>query len=179
MPVQQLIDALSGNSWDDVEPILKTIESSGLWPEAIAAVGAMSTPHPNICSAFHSYWVERGFRVRAKVGNDALMLAALRILLPLYSGPNQFLYRGENLDRWIERRIGFAWTSQKNTAQIFAEGLAATEGSGGILLSAKIPADAIIAGPNDHSKYLGEEEYTIDMRVPFEIQPLQRYPRVY
>jgi len=179
MLVQQFVDALSRDSWSGVEPILKAIEKAELWRDAIAAVCAMPKPHPNVCEAFHSYWVERGFRVRARVDNDALMLGALRILLPAYEGPNQFLYRGENLDRWNERRIGFAWTPIRETAQMFAEGLAATEGTGGILLSANIPAEAIIAGPNDHSKYLNEDEHTIDMRVPFEIQSLDQFPRIY
>lgn len=100
----------------------------------------------------------------------------LWIWLPRYNGPDMLLYRGENINRMERGKIGTAWTDKKETAKRFASGLNA-EGKGGVILQALVPSAGIIAAPSDHSKYLGEYEYTIDTRRLAEVIELQRFPR--
>lgn len=100
----------------------------------------------------------------------------LWVWLPRYEGPELVLYRGENVDRLERASIGTAWTNAEDTAQIFASGLN-TVGSGGVILKARIPVDAIIAGPSEHSQYLGEHEYTVDSRRLGAVLQLRRFPR--
>lgn len=83
--------------------------------------------------------------------------------LPRYNGSELLLYRGENLDRFELGRIGTAWSDKESVAKMFACGLNA-EGRGGVILETTGTANSIIAGPSDHSIYLGEYEYTVDRR---------------
>ncbi len=112
---------------------------------------------------FHIKWTESGHKIRELVANDHLLLDMLRIWLPPYSGPDQLLYRGENIDRWESGAIGTGWTSQLDKAQMFAGGLNKM-GKGGVVLSTLAPASSIIAAPSTHSIYLQEFEFTVDRR---------------
>ena len=179
MPLTRFIDALKGNNWLKVKEVIDEIDAADLWPEAVASMCQLNNPHLLIQTGFHSYWTERGFRVRAAVANDAIMIDALRILLPVYQGLGQSLYRGENLDRWLANNIGFGWSLDREIGRMFGEGLAASEGTGGILLSADAPREAIIAGPNAHSETLGESEFIVDPRLLQNIREIERYPRIY
>lgn len=179
MRVKEFIDALSGDDWCVVADAMKGIEDARQWPEAIAAVARSGlVPRSTITDAFYTYWTTRGFRIRAHVADDVLMLDALWLLLPRYHGAALPLYRGENLDRWRRRQIGFGWTANRPVAVMFASGLAASEGMGGILIGTDARADAIIAGPGRHSQYLGEDEYIVDPRRLGSIMPLEQFPRI-
>ncbi len=135
-------------------------------------------PHPEISIGFHTLWTERGHRIREQVLDDDLLRDALRILLPVYVGTDLTLYRGENIDRWRTQAYGFAWTEEIDIARMFARGLNAWDGQGGVLLSTDAPTEAIIAGPSKHSIYLGEHEYVVDWRQLREITSLERFPRI-
>lgn len=180
MPLRELIAALSGDDWSGVKAIMERIERARLWPQAVDAVVKFDlVPSKAIAEAFHTYWTEIGFRVREAVSNDPLMLNALRLLLPPYHGPGLTLYRGENLDRWQQGRLGFGWTPRREVATMFASGLAASEGTGGILVCANVPCNAIIASPGKHSRYLDEDEYIVDPRHLGTIQALEQFPRIH
>jgi hypothetical protein len=159
--VGHLIAAIRDKNWPVVRRAIK-----------MAATGNLS----DIPSAkFHTVWIETGHRIREQVLNDRLLLDALRNLLPKYAGSGLELYRGENIDRWKGRACGFAWTTEEKIARMFASGLNAVD-SGGVLLSTIAPAEAIIAGPNEHSVYLGENEYVVDWKLLGEIAELEYFP---
>ena len=84
------------------------------------------------------------------------------------------LYRGENLNRWRANSIGFAWTAQLEIAKMFGSGLNAV-GAGGILLRGTFPTSAIICGPNRHSSYLGEGQFTVDPFAVGTVEELEQY----
>lgn len=126
---------------------------------------------------FDTFWIERGHRIREQVGDDHLLASFLWIALPRYSAPagtRLELYRGENLDRLRAGRLGFAWTPDRSVAEMFAIGLNA-EGRGGVLLRALVGAE-VIAGPCDHSRYLGEIQYTVDPTSGFKVEELAEFP---
>lgn len=125
---------------------------------------------------FHTQWHTSHHYIRALVDDDALLMDMLWVWLPRYEGPELVLYRGENIDRLERASLGTAWTNTEDTAQVFASGLNAV-GSGGVILQARVPVDAIIAGPSEHSRYLGEHEYTIDSRRLGAVLQLRRFPR--
>ncbi len=126
---------------------------------------------------FHSVWIEFGAKIRRQVGDDRRLASLLRTLLPSYRGEGLRLFRGENVDRYSQGRLGFCWTSVIEKAQMFGSGLNASHGAGGILLSAMISPASIIAEPNEHSVYLGEHEYTVDPFTFGCVEVLERYPR--
>ncbi len=126
--------------------------------------------------AFHSVWTYKGHRIREQINNDDVLRDALRVLLPPYSGPGMKLYRGENLTRWKENNIGFGWTPHIDIGRMFAGGLNAIY-TGGVLLEAYAPSEAIIAGPNEHSKSLDENEYVVDLTGIGNISNIESFPR--
>jgi hypothetical protein len=89
--------------------------------------------------------------------------------LPEYSGSEIKLYRGECKFLFESGLIGFCWTRDINKAEEFASGLN-SEGAGGVLIECWAPKDAILSGPNSHSNYLGESEYTCN---PFKIESVK------
>jgi len=95
---------------------------------------------------------------------------------PGYYGRGHILYRGECLFLYNQDKLGFCWTPKRDIAMMFARGLNALE-SGGVLLKAFAPASAILAGPNDHSRYLEEHEYTCDPTALKSVEVLQWFPR--
>jgi hypothetical protein len=124
--------------------------------------------------AFNTYWIVAGHHIRDQVADDRLLVTFLRSILTPYTGEAVTLYRGENLDRWKARCLGFAWTSQVATARMFGSGLNAVS-NGGALLRATFPAAAIICGPNNHSSYLGEAQFTVDPFSARDVEELEKY----
>jgi hypothetical protein len=166
------------NDWEAVKSVIAEVEAAGLWREAFRSIIRIERPHPEICEGFHSMWTERGHRIRGHVRDDPLVLDALWVLLPPYTGEGRTLYRGESVARWLGQACGSAWTSREEIASIFAEGLNAVEPDGGVLLVAEAPAAAIIAGPSKHSVYLGEHEYVVDRRKLLKIISKTTFPPV-
>lgn len=83
--------------------------------------------------------------------------------------------RGENMDRYEEGRIGLCWTTKRSVVEMFGSGLNAMVGQGGVLLQAYAPVQAVVALPNAHSRWLGEEEYLVDPQLIQDVQLVERY----
>lgn len=131
-------------------------------------------------AAFDTYWIEGGHRLREQVGDDHDLAAFLWLSLPRYkaeAGAQLELYRGENADRLRLGLLGFAWTPDMGTAEMFASGLNAC-GSGGVLLRAVVGAE-VIAGPGAHSMYLGESQYTVDPTAGFPVERIAHFPPIF
>ena len=163
--VNQLITAIRDDDWPAVKAIVPKIASS-----------LTGKPSAKIAAEFHSLLIEKGHRIREQILDDGLLLDALRILLPAYVGPSITLYRGENTGRWKDGACGFAWTSNADIARMFARGLNGFHAEGGLLLSTDAPAHAIITGPNEHSRSIGEDEYIVDKRKLVKITIVECFP---
>jgi len=147
-------------------PLIRSTERSrhlAEWREFLRAIQAAPPSTATLAEAFHTQWHVCHHRLRELVEDDELLLEVAWVWLPRYDGPSLELYRGENIDRFEEGRIGSAWSDRQETASMFASGLNAV-GKGGVVLQVHVPAQAIIAGPSKHSLYLGESEFTIDTR---------------
>ena len=129
-----------------------------------------------LVQAFHTQWHVCHHRLRELVNDDDLLLDAARAWLPAYAGSGLTLYRGENIDRHEAGRIGSAWSDSRETAHMFASGLNAV-GRGGVVLEAFVAASAIISGPSKHSsRWLNENEFTVDTRSIVGISETARFP---
>lgn len=125
---------------------------------------------------FHTQWHVVGHRVRELIDDDDLVIDMLWVWLPRYEGPSLSLYRGENIDRYKSGRVGSSWSDREEVAEMFASGLN-SPGSGGTILRAMAPSDAIVAGPSWHSaEWLGEREFTVDTRRLGPIERLRDFP---
>lgn len=151
---------------EEYGPLLRRTNVATLrdeWRTFMRDLTACAPKCPLIATRFHTHWHVGHHHIRVLVDDDELLMDMLWKWLPRYTGPELLLYRGENIDRFELGRIGTAWSDKKSVAKMFASGLNA-EGKGGLILETIAPADAIIAGPSAHSKYLGEYEYTLDTR---------------
>ncbi|WPD22118.1 MAG: hypothetical protein SD837_18165 [Candidatus Electrothrix scaldis] len=126
---------------------------------------------------FHSNWTVRGHRIREQINNDKKLAKLLEHIFPPYVGDEKTLYRGENKEKWEQNKVGFCWTTNKDTAEMFASGLNAIN-SGGLLLKCKCKPEWIIIGPSPHSNYLGESEYTVNPGLIAGVQILLEYDPV-
>lgn len=131
-------------------------------------------PH-GITDDFGVHWIEAGHRMREQIADDALLIRLLRLALPPYEGESAILFRGENFVRWQAGIVGLAWTPQVDVARMFASGLNAV-GTGGVLFAAKFQPSAIVSGPNGHSGYLGEEQFTVNSQHAEDLQVLELFP---
>ena len=87
------------------------------WPEAMRRVVEAGVAHPETQERFLGLWTRVGWGdTRQLVGDDDLWLAALRILLPRYDGPDAELYRGQRAGD----AVGASWTRSYHTALKFA-----------------------------------------------------------
>lgn len=132
---------------------------------------------PKFVEQFSMFWIEAGHHLREQVEDDRTLVCLLRYLLPPYKGEALELFRGENRSRWESGSIGLAWTRSIDTARIFGSGLNAIN-SGGVLLKSYVIPEVIISGPNAHSIYLGENQFTVDPYSLSEISVLEAYPTV-
>lgn len=157
------------------EAYLNEITDNKQWREQAEFVVKNNNPLPFYRDTFCSHWIERGHRIREQINDDALLCVFLRCMLPPYHGDAVTLYRGENKKRWSFGKVGLAWTPCIETAKMFARGLNSVN-SGGVLLKGYFPAAAIISEPNAHSRYLSEEQFTVDPIHAENIEVIQDYP---
>jgi hypothetical protein len=143
----------------------RNITNHNLWSNHVHFLLSQSIHTQETIQQFSTYWIEAGHRIREQISDDRLLVSLLRHVLPTYKGCSVKLFRGENQKRWEAGNIGLAWTTDIDIAIMFARGLNSSP-LGGILLEGNFQPEAIICGPNSHSSYLGEEQFTID---PFYI----------
>lgn len=159
----------------DIKSLLDEIYNNGSWLEFSQRCIRHRPYIIELQKSFHSFWIEKGHRIRSQVNDDKQLLRVLRILLPPYIGEGLWIYRGENLARFEAQKIGFCWTAREDIAKMFASGLNAYK-TGGVLLKAWASPAAIISGTHGHSKYLGEDEITVDGFSVENLQVLLTFP---
>lgn len=172
MPLDALRLAIEGSDWD----AFIRLDEVG-WP-AIARAMCVHRPDEKMRKRFHSSWITHGARIRSGVEDDRLLATALRAWLPSYEGPDLHLYRGESERRASAGRLGMCWTPDRDVAEMFGAGLHAMFPGGGVLLAAEIPSQAVISGPNEHSRHLGEDEYVADPFAILEWKVLRHFPMI-
>lgn len=159
-------------------PSREDAKANGLcWIEALQRVAVECITNEQHRQKCLTSWVTYGSRIREEISDDKLLVQLLRNVLPSYKGPSLRLYRGESAERFNAGMIGLCWSSQRHTAEMFGRGLNAYYPGGGVLLSAMVDARAIVSGPETHSRWLGEEEYTVDPDAITRPDVLQVYPR--
>ena len=144
---------------------LREVTKCNGWKALADTLLTQQKPSQEASAVFETYWIEGGARMREQISDDRRLVALLRHMLKPYTRSQISLYRGENIERWKKGRIGLAWTPKIETAQMFASGLNSVS-SGGVVLHTVCAPNSVIAEPNYHSRYLGEDQYTID---PFSL----------
>jgi len=155
----------------------RAVKEQGHWAAYAASLLSERKLPPEAMDQFSTYWIEAGHHIREQIADDRQLVCLLRHLLPPYEGKAIELFRGENRDRWKSGAIGLAWSASAETARMFGRGLNAV-GSGGVLLKARFEPEAIISGPNAHSNYLGESQFTVDPFAVTMISATEFFPAI-
>jgi len=155
----------------------RAVKEQGHWAAYAAGLLSERELPSEARDQFGTYWIEAGHHIRDQIGDDRLLVCLLRHLLPPYEGKVIELFRGENRDRWKIGAIGLAWSASAETARMFGSGLNAV-GSGGVLLKARFEPEAVINGPNAHSKYLVESQFTVDPFAVTMISATEFFPAI-
>jgi hypothetical protein len=134
---------------------------------------------PNVSAGIRAYfltvWQHRGDHIRGEVGNDRILVRALRILLPRYAGPGMTLFRGDSTFNRRRKTYGLAWSADEDVADGFAQSLWLHMKGGSVVLRAEVPAAAIIAAIDKATDHCGEREFFIDRRFLKKVEVLRWY----
>ena len=154
---------------------LREITKATRWRDIAESVALRHEAPPATEDDFGTHWIEAGRSIREQVADDKLLCRLLRLALPKYIGGTVTLYRGENIGRWQAGSVGLAWTPDLEVAQMFGRGLNATE-TGGVLLQGTFEPASIISSPSRHSRYLQEEQFTVEPSLARDLKVIEEYP---
>lgn len=176
--VEYAIKAMHGGPADDIWRAFEKIDKdSGVaYRRVLESATRSEQVSDQFRKALHLNWTVRGFRHRANIQDDELLIRAFRRVFPPYDGGRLVLYRGERSSELDAGRIGLNWSTDIKVAKTFASGLCTTYGCDGVLLRATAEASAIITGPNDHSaNWLHEMEHIVDPRMLLDLNEVERF----
>jgi hypothetical protein len=123
-------------------------------------------------------WIEDGDGIRDSVNDDAVLMDALRVLLPPYRGAEVTLFRGSSAWNRRGRSYGLSWSTRQDVARRFAEGIWQTFERGSVLLKTIAPPRASICEALRHAgDRFAEAEYLVDRRHLYSIEVLGRFAR--
>lgn len=148
-----------------------------VWDAAWRLCARLPSVSTDMQDAFLDHWIADGDVMRGAQGSDDLVLiGALRVLLPPYSGPTMTLYRGDSAWNRRRRTYGMSWSASPQVADEFATNRPFPRSfqGGSVLLRAEAPPEAIICAPGVDN---GEEEYLVDRRRLGRVEVLARYPQ--
>lgn len=135
-------------------------------------------PSHRIQIEFVNIYSTFGIGVSRQLLTDREAVSALRLLLPPYSGPAMELYRGECAHNYRLGAYGLSWTPDRGVAEGHAWSWLRLPG-GAVLLSADVPAAAIISAPVllDDAPYLAkvEKQYICDRRKLRNVRVLAQF----
>ena len=175
--VTAFVDAAVSGDPTLLRESMEEIELNCAWHQTMRAVAKTRNISEDIQHAFLLIWTIGGDHIRSEVGDDKVLIDALRKLVPPYKGPSRKLYRGDCFTNRKHRTYGLSWSAERDVAECFAHNIYQSFEGGSVLLETIAPLDAIIcAVPADNSAHAVEEEYLVDRRRLTSVRVLERYP---
>ena len=156
--------ALLASDVDALPGLCSQIDRNFIWPDAWERVTRIKQDLPSDVKDFfcRELWFRYGDHLRQEANDDLLLIAALRKIMPPYTGGDMILYRGETAHNRDHLTYGVCWSAQKHIAHQHAErGLCRCADGGSRLLRATVPASAIITHIGDCAGHI-EEEFLVD-----------------
>jgi hypothetical protein len=145
------------------------------WKRVFQRLARLERIKPDMRDAWLTIYIHSGEHIRCEVGDDLLLIRALRVLLPPYRGRAVTLYRGGSFYNRCRRTYGLSWTRECEVAEGFANGDWRRCVGGSVLLQTLAPPDAIICAPHRLNNRYGEDEYLVDRRRLGLVTVLRRF----
>jgi len=158
---------------------LEFLELGGLFERAFRAVAGYSAPM-KFRTAFARVWLLDGDSMRSQVNNDLVLIEALRVLLPPYTGGSVRLYRGDSACNRRRRTYGLSWTTDIGVARQYANhGMWRMAQGGSVVITTKAPPAAVISVPGLKSvRFKNENEYLVDRRRLETVDVVERFSQL-
>lgn len=178
MALKDLKGALLSDDDSAFDKALTDIDDRFLWRNAMRLLASSPRAGPKIQAKFARIWLNCGDHIRQEVRSTRWLGDALKVLLPVYTGPGLILYRGEGA--WNRRRgtYGMSWTSSRDIADAFARGVWRTHQGGSVLLQTDAPPEAILYAPALDGDHYDEQEYIVESRRLSRVVVLCRYNQI-
>lgn len=151
------------------------IDDACNWRAAFSACARLSSVHVDARRWFLQFWCASGDNLRDATGDDRMLIAGLRVLLPPHEGPAVTLYRGDSMFNRRRRDYGPSWSSSEQVAQGFAEGMWRSFQGGSVLLRTVAPPEAIVCSPAMLGDEYDEQEYLVDRRRLGRVEVVRRF----
>lgn len=154
---------------------LRSVEMTGSWRRAFEACRELSAP-ASFRKWFLGLWQSDGDSLRTEVGDDLVLIDALRAMLPKYRGSALTIYRGDSWENRRRRTYGLSWSTERPVGDVFARDRRSKYVCGTVLLTAEAPPEAVLCLTASHSRQFREEcEVLVDRRRLSRVRVLARY----
>ena len=138
--VTLLVEAVKNGHWENIYYILT---ADGMpWEMALRRLTKLRAVPAVSQQAFSRAWMESK-SVPLKVRNYSILCAALRVMLPPYTGPAVRLFRGACFNEVQRRQYSVSWTDDRSVAERFARDYSEMA-HGSVILETSAPPAAII-----------------------------------
>jgi hypothetical protein len=109
---------------------IRALQFKGLWRHIVRSVCGMNPP-ANFRRHCLESWILWGDSLRNKIGDDLLLIELLCVLMPKCKGDAVRLYRGDSFLNRCRCTYGLSWTSNREVARSFADGIFCRTSRGG------------------------------------------------
>ncbi|WP_353859759.1 hypothetical protein [Azospirillum formosense] len=154
---------------------VQAVDQTCSWREAMSKIARLRKVPCASKEWFIGCWIVNGDSLRSDIGDDRILMDALRVLLPPYTGAAMTLFRGDSFVNRCRRTYGMSWSSSLDVAQSFAQGVWQKFDGGSVLLRAEVPSKAIIFSPAVHANDYEEDEYLVDRRYLGKVEVVKRF----
>jgi hypothetical protein len=173
-PLGHFTRALATDDHDLLRDCLSPAVAALGWRAVLRRITS-KPPSPKMSEALQTIWVTSGWNIREDIRDDVFIIEMLKRALPRYQGEEIELWRGESAKNRQHRAYGLSWSAKRTVAEMFARRGAALHLHATVVLRTIAPAEAIIAAPNHHSRYLHEDEFIVDRRRLRAVDVVERY----
>jgi len=120
---RQFVRALLAGDREQLVAVLDTLDFryEG-WRNAFRLCAGLTAIPDDMKDAMLTLCIRMGDHIRSEVGDDMILVKALRATLLPYTGPGLTLYRGDSAWNRRRRTYGLAWSSKRETARAYAIG---------------------------------------------------------
>ena len=170
--------ALTSGKPSELSAAIAAIEETLTWRKAFVAAAKVERVAKSARSKMLNLWVDNGMYIREEVGDDRVLVRALRNILPPYRGGAVTVYRGDSMLNRRRRTYGLSWSANREIAESFATGYWRMFEGGSVLLSTEAPAEAIICSPHALGHVYDEGEYLVDRSKLGAVKLIRRYSQL-
>ena len=157
------------NDADGLQAAVRALDRLNCWSEAVRKL-RVNRPNEAHASALVSFWIRYGLSSIPMGLRDDMrdLVDAFRRFIKPYQGPTLTLYRGELEARYADGVYGIAWTTNLNTAEMFARRRVPLQEGPGVVLRIEATTEVIVADLkrfSQHTVNIGEDKYIVDPRL--------------